>query len=79
MRTRAIYGFFGSELTTDERRFFADAQPWGFILFGRNIADRDQVRGLVQSLRECLGDECAPVMIDVWFASVTVGRPAIAP
>ncbi|HWY15266.1 MAG TPA: beta-N-acetylhexosaminidase [Rhizomicrobium sp.] len=64
MRTRAIYGFSGTELTSDERRFFADAQPWGFILFGRNIADREQVRTLVQSLRECLGDERAPVMID---------------
>ena len=50
MRSRAIYGCAGTELTDGERGFFADAQPWGFILFARNIADRDQVRALVATL-----------------------------
>jgi beta-N-acetylhexosaminidase len=64
MRTRAIYGCAGTALTADERRFFADAQPWGFILFGRNISDRDQVRKLVDELRATIGDAEAPVLID---------------
>lgn len=64
MRTRAIYGCRGTELEEDERRFFADAQPWGFILFGRNVSDREQLRRLVSDLRECVNDPIAPVLID---------------
>lgn len=64
MRTRAIYGCGGLELTSDERQFFAEAQPWGFIIFGRNVLDRNQLRRLINSLRECIGDERAPILID---------------
>ncbi len=32
----AIYGCQGMELAPEEREFFRDAQPFGFILFGRN-------------------------------------------
>jgi beta-N-acetylhexosaminidase len=64
MRTRAIYGCSGKELLPDERRFFADAQPWGFILFGRNVADRDQMRRLIGELRDSVSDANAPVLID---------------
>ncbi|HTW35854.1 MAG TPA: beta-N-acetylhexosaminidase [Rhizomicrobium sp.] len=64
MRTRAIYGCSGTALTDDERAFFGGAQPWGFILFGRNVADREQVRRLVESLRATVNDPKAPVLID---------------
>jgi beta-N-acetylhexosaminidase len=64
MRTRAIYGCAGTVLGSDERQFFAEAQPFGFILFARNIVDRDQIRALVNSLRSTVGDEKAPVLID---------------
>ena len=64
MRTRAIYGCGGRTLSTAERDFFRDARPWGFILFARNIEDPDQVRALVASLRETVGDARAPVLID---------------
>jgi beta-N-acetylhexosaminidase len=63
-RTRAIYGCAGTELSADERAFFREAQPWGFILFARNVADPAQMRSLVSSLREILADEKAPVLID---------------
>lgn len=63
-RTRAIYGCAGTELTPEERAFYREAQPWGFILFARNIADPAQVRALVSSLRDTVGDEKAPVLID---------------
>ena len=42
----AIYGFEGPALTDDERRFFRDAEPAGFILFRRNIENRDQLLSL---------------------------------
>jgi len=63
-RSRAIYGCSGCELLPEERAFFGAAQPWGFILFSRNIADPQQVRALVSSLRETVGDERAPILID---------------
>src|SRR4051794_17957792 len=62
-RTRAIYGCAGTGLSAAERAFFRDARPWGFILFARNIADPQQVRALVSSLRETVGND-APVLID---------------
>ena len=64
MRTRVIYGCAATALSADERAFFADAQPWGFILFARNIVEPDQVRALTGELRGCIGDESAPVLID---------------
>ena len=42
----AIYGCAGHRLTEAERAFFAEARPWGFILFRRNIDTPDQVRAL---------------------------------
>ena len=64
MRTRAIYGCSGQELGAEERAFFRDVQPWGFILFGRNIVDTVQVRALVDALRETVSDAQTPVLID---------------
>jgi beta-N-acetylhexosaminidase len=63
-RPRAIiFGCAGTTLSDDERRFFADADPYGFILFKRNVGDPDQVRALVAELRATVGHD-APVLID---------------
>jgi beta-N-acetylhexosaminidase len=64
MRTRAIYGCAGQTLTAEERAFFGDAQPWGFIVFARNIDSPDQLRALVREMRETVNDPQAPVLID---------------
>ncbi len=63
MAGAAIFGCRGPRLTPDERRFFAEAQPWGFILFARNIETPDQVRRLTAGLRAAVGRD-APVLID---------------
>jgi beta-N-acetylhexosaminidase len=60
----AILGCSGLALSQDERAFFRDARPWGFILFKRNIDTPDQVRALVAELRACVGRPDAPVLID---------------
>jgi beta-N-acetylhexosaminidase len=73
-RTRAIYGCAETELSAAERAFFRGAQPWGFILFARNIADPAQVRTLVSSLRETVGGD-APVLIDQEGGRVARLRP----
>ncbi len=64
MRTRAIFGCAGLSLGAEERAFFREVQPWGFILFARNVHDREQIRSLVSSLRDTVGDSRAPVLID---------------
>ncbi len=46
----AILGLAGPALTADERAFFRDADPAGFILFARNCGDRGQLRALTDSL-----------------------------
>ena len=51
----AIYGPEGLELTNEEKRFFRDAEPAGFILFRRNCADPEQLLRLTDSLRELTG------------------------
>ena len=63
--TRAfIAGCSGLTLTDDEIVFFRAAEPWGFILFKRNIESPGQVRALTQALRETVGRENAPILID---------------
>jgi beta-N-acetylhexosaminidase len=59
-----IFGCAGPELSDRERRFFAKADPLGFILFQRNCTDPAQVRRLVGELRESIGRADAPVLID---------------
>jgi beta-N-acetylhexosaminidase len=58
-----ITGLAGTELSAPERAFLRDAQPWGLILFRRNILAPDQVRRLIDEARSTLGWP-APVLID---------------
>jgi beta-N-acetylhexosaminidase len=59
-----ILGCQGLTLGGEERAFFRDARPWGFILFARNVGDAEQVRRLCDALREAADDEGAPIFID---------------
>jgi beta-N-acetylhexosaminidase len=58
-----ITGFAGTKLIDAERAFLREAQPWGFILFKRNIAEPQAVRALVDDVRGTLG-RSAPALID---------------
>lgn len=58
-----IFGCEGAELSKDEVAFFRQADPWGFILFSRNIVNPAQVRALCASLRAAVGRD-APIFID---------------
>jgi len=62
--TPAIFGIQGQSLTASERDFFKDSQPFGFILFGRNVAQRDQLRALTDDLRSLTGRDQLPILID---------------
>ncbi len=54
----------GTELAAEERDFFHEIRPWGFILFGRNIESPAQIKRLVAALRATVNDPSAPVLID---------------
>src|SRR6476660_8648393 len=75
----AIYGPEGLELTQDERRFFRDAEPTGFILFRRNCADPEQLQRLTDSLRDLTGRPDVPVLIDQEGGRVARMRPPVWP
>lgn len=51
------------QLTADEKSFFVDADPAGYIIFGRNIENRNQLRALTDSLRDLHG-RALPILID---------------
>ncbi|VXC80964.1 glycoside hydrolase family 3 N-terminal domain-containing protein [Sphingomonas sp. AX6] len=59
-----IFGLSGPALTPDERAFFAESQPAGFILFKRNCETRAQMRALTDSLRDLTGRDDVPILID---------------
>ncbi len=50
-------------LSRDEAAFFRDADPFGFILFARNVETPDQISALTDALRTCVGRD-AIVTID---------------
>jgi beta-N-acetylhexosaminidase len=60
----AIFGLAGPVLSAAEKRFFAETEPAGYILFARNVEDREQLRALTDSLRDLHGRDDLLVMID---------------
>jgi beta-N-acetylhexosaminidase len=62
--TAAIFGLSGPVMTADEAAFFKDANPTGYIIFKRNVVDRDQLRALTESLRTLHGRADVPILID---------------
>lgn len=71
----AIFGCSGPELTAEERAFFREADPAGYILFGRNCIDREQLRALTDDLRSIYGRERLLVSIDQEGGRVARLRP----
>ena len=62
--TPAIFGLSGLTLTADERAFFKDADPAGYIVFGRNVESRAQLRALTDALRDIHGRDRLLITID---------------
>lgn len=53
----------GLRLSAEEKRFFREADPFGFILFARNVDSPAQLCALTSEMRETVGRE-APILID---------------
>src|SRR5262249_38841306 len=64
MAVRAfITGLAGTTLTDGERAFLREREPWGFILFSRNIDTPAQLSRLITSLRDAVSRD-TPVFVD---------------
>lgn len=72
----AIFDCDGLVLSASEKKFFGDADPWGFILFAKNIADVEQVRRLTGDLRDSVGRN-APILVDQEGGRVARLRPPL--
>lgn len=59
----AIFGCDGPRLGADEAAFHREADPFGFILFARNVENPDQLRRLTGDLRSTVGRD-APIFVD---------------
>ena len=70
-----VFGCRGLTLSADEAAFFAETNPFGFIIFARNVESPNQVRALVSALRSCVGRSDAPVLIDQEGGRVQRLRP----
>jgi len=69
-----ITGVAGPALTNEERQFLREAEPWGLIVFVRNIAGPDPLRRLIGEFRGAVGRD-APVLIDQEGGRVQRLRP----
>lgn len=59
-----IYGFEGVTLNEAEKSFFKEINPWGYIVFARNIETPVQLLKLTDELRELSGRDNVPILID---------------
>ena len=62
--TPAVFGIGGLSLSADERAFFRESDPAGYIIFGRNIESKAQLRALTDELRALHGRDDLAILID---------------
>lgn len=62
--TPAVFGIEGLLLTSAEKAFFRDCDPAGYIIFGRNIENKAQLRALTDELRAIHGRDDLAILID---------------
>ena len=73
-----IVGCMGTRLGDEERAFFRDVRPWGFILFARNVGTSDELRALTDALRAAVDDEDTLIFVDQEGGRVQRLRPPLA-
>ena len=74
-----IFGIAGESLSGEERAFFREAAPAGYILFKRNCVDRVQLRALTDDLRALHGRDDLLIMIDQEGGRVARMQPPVWP
>lgn len=73
----AISDAEGLRLTPEEKSLFREMNPFGFILFARNIETADQVRALCDDFRNAVDRNC-PITIDQEGGRVQRARGPLA-
>ena len=74
-----VFGIAAERLNDEERALFRDSDPAGYILFARNVVDRDQLHALTDELREISGRQNVPILIDQEGGRVARMKPPIWP
>ena len=59
-----ILSCFGYELTSNEKNFFKDIYPFGFVLFKRNFKNKKQIKQLIQNLKKATLNHDLLIFID---------------
>ncbi|MBV8926870.1 MAG: beta-N-acetylhexosaminidase [Bradyrhizobium sp.] len=70
-----ITGLSGTRLSGAERDFIRAERPWGFILFRRNIDTPAQVSELTAEIRDAMGGQNVPILVDQEGGRVQRFRP----
>jgi beta-N-acetylhexosaminidase len=60
----AIFDCEGATLTADEKAFFKEVNPYGYILFVRHCGSPEEVKRLVGELKSLSGNDRLPILID---------------
>lgn len=74
-----VFGIAAETLNDEERALFRDSDPAGYILFARNVVDRDQLHALTDELRSISGRENIPILIDQEGGRVARMKPPVWP
>lgn len=78
MPSATIFDCEGPRLSKDERAFFRDADPWGFILFARHCETPEAAAAHCAELKDCVGRD-APILIDQEGGRVARMKPPAFP
>lgn len=70
-----IFGCEGLALTEWEKGFFREVDPWGYIVFLRNIDSPEQLLRLTDEFRNLAGRHDVPILIDQEGGRVARMRP----
>lgn len=79
MTSASIFDCEGPRMSAEEKAFFRDVDPWGFIVFGRHCQSADELRAHCDELRESVGREDAPILIDQEGGRVARMAPPVFP
>lgn len=72
-----IFGISGTSVTDAEKRIYSKMPPLGFILFKKNLIDKEQASNLCAELRELVGRDDVPILVDQEGGSVNRLRTPI--
>ncbi len=71
LKKAIIISLSGYKLTTNELKLFKNYNPWGVILFKRNIKNYNQIKTLIRSIKKVTRDKRYPIIIDEEGGTVT--------